>query len=228
MNALQSYALAKKYTNETAEEFGGLKGAPCTIKSIVKKDGRSTVTFEWTNSSGETRESKMYVDDGTPIYVWESGNTYKYGDLAIYESCFYRCIVENSDVVFDNTKWNEIGSPDGNYDIVQDSSYLPERFTPADRKMYYSIEDGFFWLWNGLKWEEQKTLRQFDVIPTPSKPFLNKIIQYVGNDTIEFKMGMFYRCVKDPNEEYAWVKVDTVDVDELTSHQLNSLIDILK
>ena len=156
-----TYILAKKaaekYTDETAAEFGAIKGASCQIKSIEKQNGQNKVTFEWVNSTGETRESTMYVDDGTPIYVWESGDTYQYGDLAIYESAFYRCITPNNDIIFDDTKWNEIGSPDGNYDIVQRSSLLPVRFTAADRKMYYSIEDKFFWLWDGDKWVAQVT-----------------------------------------------------------------------
>ena len=150
-----TYAVSKHYVNETIDGFGYLKGTPCTIKSIVKQNGQNIVTFEWKNDAGDTRESKMYVDDGTPIYVWTSGNSYKYGDLVIYESCFYRCITPNSDVIFDDTKWNEIGSPDGNYDIVQKESLLPTRFTPADRKMYYSIEDSVFLLWNGTKWVAQ-------------------------------------------------------------------------
>lgn len=152
MNSQQSFVLSKKYTDETAAQFGGLKGASCTIKSIKHQGDRNIVTFEWTNNAGDTRTSDMVVRDGTPIYVWEPGTTYHYGDLAIYASCFYRCITENSDVVFDNTKWNEIGSPDGNYDIVQDKTMLPTTFTPADRKMYFSIDDNFFWLWNGTEW----------------------------------------------------------------------------
>lgn len=156
MNAQQAYVLSKKYTDETAIQFGGLKGAPCTIKSVKHQNGRNIVTFEWKNDAGDTRESQMIVYDGTPIYVWESGNHYNYGDLAIYESCFYRCIAENDDVIFDATKWNEIGSPDGNYDIVQNSSMLPPVFTAADRKMYFSIEDGYFWLWDGEKWVDQQ------------------------------------------------------------------------
>ena len=154
---ITTYALSKKYTDETAKEFGALKGASCQIKSIVKQDGRNIVTFEWINSAEETRESVMYVDDGTPIYVWEAGDHYNYGDLVIYESAFYRCIIENSDAAFDDTKWNEIGSPDGNYNIVQRAALLPARFTAADRKLYYSIEDGFFWLWDGTTWAPQVT-----------------------------------------------------------------------
>ena len=140
-----TYALAKKYTDETAIQFGGLKGAPCKIKSIVKKDGQNIITFEWKNDDGDTRESILYVDDGTPIYTWTAGNTYKYGDLVIYESSFYRCIIENHDLVFDTNKWNEIGSPDGNYDIVNTASELPVRFTPADRKMYYVVDETIFY-----------------------------------------------------------------------------------
>ena len=150
-----TYALAKKYTDETAIQFGGLKGASCKIKSIVKKDGQNIITFEWKNDDGDTRESKLYVEDGTPIYEWKSSTHYNYGDLVIYESCFYRCIVENEDVIFNDTHWNEIGSPDGNYDIVETAADLPPRFTSADRKMYYCIDESIFYLWNGTEWEPQ-------------------------------------------------------------------------
>lgn len=156
-----TYALSKKaanqYTDETAAQFGGLKGAPCTIKSIVKQNGQSIVTFEWKNDEGETRESLMYVDDGTPIYTWTSGDTYKIGDLVIYENSFYCCTIANSDSTFDNNKWSNIGSSDGNYSIVQDSSLLPVGFSSTDRKMYYSINDKYFWLWDGTNWVAQKT-----------------------------------------------------------------------
>lgn len=150
-----AYVLSKKYTEETIDGFGYLKGTPCKIKSVIKQNGQNIVTFEWKNDEGDTRESKMYVDDGTPIYVWTSGDTYKYGDLAIYESCFYRCILENSDTVFNPTHWNAIGSPDGNYDIVESVSNLPPRFTPADRKLYYVLDEMFFYLWDGTQWVPQ-------------------------------------------------------------------------
>lgn len=150
-----TYALAKKYTDETASQFGGLKGAPCTVSSVVKQDGKTIITLSWENNEGETRQTTFSVSDGTPIYTWESNFHYKYGDLVIYQSSFYRCAVENEDSNFDPTKWNEIGNPDGDYDIVNSASDLPQRFTAVDRKLYYCIEDNIFYLWNGEAWEEQ-------------------------------------------------------------------------
>lgn len=151
-----TYALAKKYTDETAIQFGGLKGAPCKVKSVIKQNGQNIITLEWSNDAGDTRETKVYINDGTPIYTWEPDYPYEYGDLAIYQSCFYRCITANNDSVFDSTKWNEIGSPDGNYDVVERKEDLPPRFTPADRKMYYVINEGIFYLWEGEKWVAQQ------------------------------------------------------------------------
>ena len=156
MTSQQAYLLSKKYTEDTAVQFGAVIGAPCKVKSIEKVNDQNIVTFEWKNDLGEVKTSQMAVNDGTPIYVWESGHSYAYGDLVIYASVFYRCIAANSDIVFDDTHWNEIGSADGNYDIVESSSYLPPRFTAADRKMYYSIEDWCFWLWNGTTWVKQQ------------------------------------------------------------------------
>lgn len=162
-----NYALDKKYVDDSLIGLGALRGKPCTIKSSEHKDGVTTVIFEWValEDDGITevkQETEIQVLDGTPIFVWESGNTYHYGDLVIYASAFYRCIRENSDIVFDDTKWNEIGSPDGNYDLVQNASLLPPRFTSADRKMYYAINDYIndsgilyrsgYYLWDGGKW----------------------------------------------------------------------------
>ena len=224
---MPAYVLSKNYTEETAQEFGAVKGASCQIKSIVKRDGQNIVTFEWINTQGETRQSTMYVDDGTPIYIWKSGNTYKYGDLVIYESAFYRCIIENSDVIFDDTKWNEIGSPDGNYDIVQNSSYLPARFTAADRKMYYSIEEELFWLWNGVGWVRQNKLIQFESMPNPSAILVGYIVQYIGSTNANYTNGYFYKCVL-VNSEYQWNGIDVQhsysDYNELSNKPITHLI----
>ena len=156
-----TYVLSKKYTDETAKEFGALKGAPCTIKSIEKLNNQNIVTFEWQNSQGETRESIMSVKDGTPIYTWESGHSYIVNDLVIYGDGLYRCIKANSDTSFNRANWVSIGggggSADGNYNIVQNRNLLPDGFTEIDRKMYYSIDDNFFWLWDGNRWVAQAT-----------------------------------------------------------------------
>ncbi len=149
-------ALSKKYTKDSLNGLGALKGANCTIESIVHKDGQSIVTFRWTGLDGTVQTREMRVDDGTPIYVWEAGNTYRYGDIVIYSAQFYRCIAENSDAAWNETHWNGIGTADGNYDIVADAEHLPARFTAADRKMYYSIADGAFWLWTGAAWVLQQ------------------------------------------------------------------------
>jgi hypothetical protein len=150
-----TYAVSKHYTDETAIQFGGLKGAPCKIKSITKKDGQNTIIFEWTNDDGETRESTLIVEDGTPIYQWRPNQRYEYGDLVIYESNFYRCTTPNNDPVFVESHWSAIGSPDGSYGLVNTKDELPARFTTADRKMYYVAEEGIYYLWNGTKWEPQ-------------------------------------------------------------------------
>lgn len=150
-----TYALSKRYTNDSLIGIGALKGAPCKIKSIVKKDGLNIITFEWKDDLGNTHESKLEVDDGTPIYEWKSGDSYQYGDLVIYESSFYRCTTANSDAIFNPSHWSAIGSPDGAYGLVDTYADLPSRYTSADRRLYYVIDEGIFYLWDGTKWEKQ-------------------------------------------------------------------------
>lgn len=153
----KAYIISKKYTDETAIQFGGLKGANCKITSVIKKNGQNIVTFEWKNDDGDTRESQLIVDDGTPIYDYTPGTTYRYGDLVIYEAAFYKCTAEHvAGPSLDPTKFIEIGSPDGNYDLVETASDLPPRFTSADRKIYYVIDENSFYLWTGTEWELQE------------------------------------------------------------------------
>lgn len=216
----QAYVLSKKFTQDTAEEFGAVKGANCQIKSIVKANGRSTVTFLWKNSQDVTQESTMIVEDGTPIYVWQPDTEYEYGDLAIYASAFYRCTTPNHDHEFDSTKWSEIGSPDGNYDIVETASMLPPIFTAADRKMYYCIDEDIFYLWDGSAWvKRQQSKVQYDVMPTAGLDYVGKVIQYVGNTTPTYTKGYWYSCEEGETQgTYEWVAVvskTTVD-DELS------------
>ena len=224
---VKTYALTRHYTDETAAQFGGLKGASCTIKSIEKQNGINVVTFEWKNNKGETRESVMKLYDGTPIYTWQSGDHYEYGDLVIYQSCFYRCITPNSDVEFDDRKWNEIGSPDGNYDIVQNSELLPPIYTAADRKMYYSIDENIFYLWDGYSWVPQHQVVQYVVMPTAKRIFRGRIVQYIGETTSDYHNGYFYKCTLE-NETYVWSNIEVEPpIEPLTAQQLETIFNIL-
>jgi hypothetical protein len=153
-----SYVLSRKYTEDTVIGLGAIKGAPCTIKKTEHKDGVTYITFEWTATDGTTKQqTTVAISDGTPIYDYTVGDTYHYGDLVIYEAQFYRCIQDCvAGPVLDELYFNALNAPDANYDIVQNSSMLPARFLPSDRKMYYSIDDCAFWLWDGTQWVLQE------------------------------------------------------------------------
>lgn len=56
--------LAKNYANALVEGMGAIKGANCTISSIVKTGKDSVVTFEWTDNSGVSHTDTMTVKDG--------------------------------------------------------------------------------------------------------------------------------------------------------------------
>lgn len=213
-----TYALCKGYVRKTIDGLGYLKGKNCTIESIIHQDGVNKVTFKWTGDSGTVERRTMEVYDGTPIYVWEAGNTYKYGDLAIYESAFYRCIVENSDSTFDDTKWNEIGSPDGNYDIVRNKNYLPMRFTSADRKMYFAYEENCFYFWNGATWE-QKFKVDDEINDTSTNPVQNKVI-YEALDKKQDKLTAGLGVTIEYNSE---THLTMIDVNNISAEELEDM-----
>lgn len=64
MNSIVALKKAKTYTDETADSLGGLKGAPCTIKSTTETDEGTVIVFEWTGTSGTTQTSSILVKNG--------------------------------------------------------------------------------------------------------------------------------------------------------------------
>lgn len=150
-----SYILSKSYTDKTVIGLGAIKGANCTIQNVVHENGKTIITFQWTANDDTTQTTEIEVLDGTPIYTWTSGKSYNVGDIIIYNSAFYVCTVSNSDEVFNPSKWNPIGSADSNFGIIDDSTLLPSGLSSTERKLYFSIDDGYFWLWNGINWVAQ-------------------------------------------------------------------------
>lgn len=59
-----SYILSKKYTDNTVDGLGAIKGAPCTVKSVVDIDGGKRITLEWESNSGVKQTQSFDIMDG--------------------------------------------------------------------------------------------------------------------------------------------------------------------
>ena len=59
-----SYILSKKYTDQTADAMGSLKGAPCTVKSVTDITGGKRITLEWEGNSGNKETQSFDIMDG--------------------------------------------------------------------------------------------------------------------------------------------------------------------
>ena len=119
------------------------------------------------------------------------------------------------------------GSPsESNYGIVQNSSQLPSTFSSTDRKVYYVVDEETFYDWNGSSWTENKTLKQYDTMPTASSSNLGEVVQYIGLPDGTYSQGSFYKCEQN-GSSYRWTAINAEGVDELTPAQVNSLIDLL-
>jgi hypothetical protein len=66
----KSLAVSKKFTEDSLDGIGALKGAPCEILSIENNDdGTHTITYQWTSNSGKTLQDTMTVKDGASAYA---------------------------------------------------------------------------------------------------------------------------------------------------------------
>lgn len=119
--SIPTYPLAKKYTKDTAEQMGAVKGLNAQVQSIqdnVIRSGKmgTLITYAWYDNNDVRQTLEDFVPygvdgrDGTPIYNWTSGSNYSVGDLVIYQDKWYQCITANSDTEFTPSKWHKIGS----------------------------------------------------------------------------------------------------------------------
>ena len=51
---------------------------------------------------------------------------------------------------------------------------------------------------------------QFYEMPTATSSILNRIVQYIGPDTNNYKQGYFYKCVYK-NYAYSWENIFVLD-----------------
>lgn len=61
---VQTYAMARKYVNDTANSLGAVKGSPCTISSIVEESDGSIITFSWTGEDGTKETQSLKIPYG--------------------------------------------------------------------------------------------------------------------------------------------------------------------
>ncbi len=75
MKGLQAYILSKRYTADTADSLGSLKGSPCEIQKIEYDEtaGTVTITFEWEGTSGQTQTDVAVLHDGEQGEQGEQG-----------------------------------------------------------------------------------------------------------------------------------------------------------
>lgn len=64
MDGIIALNKAKKYTAESLDGLGALKGSPCTIKSTTETPDGTEVTFEWTGTSGTKETKAILVKNG--------------------------------------------------------------------------------------------------------------------------------------------------------------------
>lgn len=110
-----TYAAARSYTNKALAGGGAIKGKNCIVKSIEQIPGGNRVTFEWTYDDGTVDTATMDVFNGQDVIAdWVSGKQYEVGMLVIHDTNkLFKCIVANSDVIWNSSKWMAVGGGSG-------------------------------------------------------------------------------------------------------------------
>lgn len=117
MTGLQAYVLSKKYTTQSLDGLGALKGANCVVKETKTVDDGIEITFEWTGTSGTKETTTILVKngedgkDGNGIVKVEKIKTVDLVDT-------YRMTFDDGST-FDYEVVNGGGSDSGKIDIIK-------------------------------------------------------------------------------------------------------------
>lgn len=75
MNGTTAYALSKAYTDMTAQQFGAVKGSPCTVAGTsTDADGNTIIKLQWKNDTGAVKTTDVRIskgEDGSSIKTIE-------------------------------------------------------------------------------------------------------------------------------------------------------------
>lgn len=80
MDGLISYALAKKYVEDSLQGAGAVAGVPCQIQSIEAITGGNRITFLWEDNDGEEHTSTLDVMNGEKGETGSQGEQGEKGD----------------------------------------------------------------------------------------------------------------------------------------------------
>ena len=185
---ITTYALLKKYVNDSLSGIGALKGAPCEVQSVDKVDGITTVTLKWTDTDEVDHITSFDIEDGISVVgasINESGNLI----LQLSNSDEINCGKVNSQfITMPTPSATNVGA------IIQYAGSTTSDFTNG--YFYECVLDGIDYKW------VQKAVQpggggssQVVTFPTASATELGNIYQYIGNDTLEYSNGCFYKCV---------------------------------
>ena len=64
MKALQAWILSKKYTADTADSLGSLKGAPAEVVDVQYGEETTDVTLQWEGTSGQIQQLLVQIPNG--------------------------------------------------------------------------------------------------------------------------------------------------------------------
>ena len=73
--ALQAWILSKKYTKDSVEGAGAVKGKNCTIDSVVDITGGKRTIFKWWLDNGTAQTTNLDVMNGAKGDKGETGAT---------------------------------------------------------------------------------------------------------------------------------------------------------
>ena len=98
MKASTAMVISKGYTNDTADEFGAVKGASCQISKIdYDASGNTVIDFLWKNNAGATQTSQAIINKGIDGQDGADGKDGKDADLSNLKEGQNIIITDNGD-----------------------------------------------------------------------------------------------------------------------------------
>ena len=110
---IETYALAKAYTDKAIEGAGAIKGKNCVITEIEDVGNTHIVHFQWTLDDGTVETDTMTVEDGDLVEASETNGNIKINgvETQVYNDAEIKADIDAIDDIISTDEVTKEGNP---------------------------------------------------------------------------------------------------------------------
>lgn len=121
--------------------------------------------------------------------------------------------------------WEDLATLKANTEILMPQGFLA--YCKAEDKWYKmnctDESNPTTYTWSEFGKSSEGNSLQLEAMPSASKDYKNKIVQYIGETNDSYTQGYFYKCIIKEDNTYEWINVETQKEQEIKQYHYKKM-----